>query len=147
MKAFDLDSMIPSYYGLSENGKAVHQETYLKYTNDIRKIDDLTGDLSQANLLLIDIEGMDIDALNGAKELIRRSGDLKIIFEYSEDGREVEKDSRCFDFLESLDYRFYVIKSSGIDEILGPDLVPVSKERLLFDSVGHMDVFAERSRR
>ena len=66
-----------------ETGKLNANVPVVWYKVRTTTIDDVCNDLGQAHLLHMDIEGAEAHAMLGARQLIERSPDLRIIFEWA----------------------------------------------------------------
>lgn len=69
--------------GTVENPPFQNDADVEELTVDAVSLDDYFTDLPEAHFLKVDIQGDDIKALKGARELIRRSGDIKVLVEWA----------------------------------------------------------------
>ena len=116
----DMNSVAMSSAEISNNPSVI--------TVPITTLDDLFLDkLKSVDLLKIDIEGYELFALKGAKEILKKT---KIIFFESYESQYNKFDYGFKDIFRLLDNSGFVIKNSAGD-ILGKDYVSVNCENLL----------------
>ena len=100
---------------LGEEKKLRGSHTFLETKAQIKKLDDL--DLPSPNLLKLDIEGSELEALLGAKRLLARDRPT-VIFEFffnDRDQRFGKRKKELIDFFDNLDYRVEIISKWGSD--------------------------------
>jgi FkbM family methyltransferase len=102
--------------------------------------DGLPSDLV-ADFLKMDVEGAECHILNGARDLIDRSHDIKIIMEWNVSlqnaaGSDV---TQCIDQLVEQGFSFFEIKRTG-----SGILIPTTADDLI-NTKAHLDIYLERS--
>lgn len=84
-------------------------------------IDELIRDqvIPKVNIIKIDIQGFELTAFNGMKQLLSSSADLKIIAEYWPHGFKRAGTSAIafYDFFNNLGYSFYLIDQDTLTKI------------------------------
>lgn len=62
---------------------SLQTDRFVPFLAEARRIDEICADIDAANLIHMDIEGAEAFALHGARDLIGRSPDVRIVFEWS----------------------------------------------------------------
>jgi FkbM family methyltransferase len=110
-------------------------------------IDSTVGrDIAQLNVLHMDIERSEGPALLGARDLIRRSPNIKIVIEQSPvlPPPIAAKYKQALDFLVEQGFVFYMVRPPSYGaRVRAPHLVPVARADLL--RLPHCDLFITRT--
>ncbi len=110
-------------------------------------LDDIcSGDIAEARLIHMDIEGAEPRTILGAKELISGSRDLFMIFEWSiidqrSDASKVQAE-KAIDFLIDQNFKFYKITPPGDAYKDFPDLIAMDKDAIMVAE--RCDIFCTR---
>lgn len=107
------------------------------------------NDIKSVDLMLLDVEGAELDVLLGAKEILRSNSNPEIIFEVIKDN--IGLSYKIIELLKSYGYKFYSIKDDyeiSLNDIGSPKLTEintsVSIEPVFKDSL-YVNIFATKS--
>lgn len=108
-----------------------------------KRIDSIIPDGANIKLLQMDIEGAEVEAIFGAKQLISNNKVLDIIIEW--DSRRVDQRAmECIHFLAGCGYSFFKIE---VDNFQGLNSTPIIR-RLnidMLDQTGHCELLVTRN--
>lgn len=99
------------------------------YTIEAIKLDDYLQDLSHIDILHMDIEGAEAEAIYGAQDLIKRSNNLLVIQEWSP--AFVKKYSNIDDYLKfciDRGFHFSQIENNSLQKLSYQDMVDVGED-------------------
>lgn len=94
------------------------------------RLDDVLPIKSQVDVMKIDVEGCEPDVINGAKKVIERSQNIKLVVELSPSGWEGQghNPTELFDYLEQCGFSFKMAMGNGtLDEMEPLNLIESSK--------------------
>lgn len=99
-----------------EDGQVILGDNLPSYSVEVRTLDSFN--FNNIGLIKIDVEGYELNVLNGAVNTIRRNNYPPIVFElncyieYNPNFNSEEAESKIFDFFKKLNYKIFVLKSS-----------------------------------
>lgn len=98
--AWKVDFSIPNNYGANYLQKSKNN---FNYSVPVETLDNKFSNLKSLKLLKMDIEGMELNALKGGENLIKRTQP----FLYFENDREGDNSKNLIEYLWNLDYKLY----------------------------------------
>lgn len=106
----------------SNPGNAQISKTSTDISVKVRKLDHVIPETQNVRLIKIDVEGMELEVLEGAERIIKQSKPLMIIETNTGDESEVLKTNQVLEYLQKLNYSFYAVKNAESELIALHDL-------------------------
>jgi FkbM family methyltransferase len=96
-----------------------------KFPTDISvkviKLEQVIPETQKVHIIKIDVEGMELEVLEGAERIIIQSKPLMIIETNTGSQNEVKKTNQVLDYLKKANFEFYSIKNAESELIAFPD--------------------------